>query len=308
MKPMPRIAAALVLLAACAPKEGAPAADSTTAAAPVQPAKVSTAEGFSTPESVIWDAQQQVWFVTNINGGPSAKDGNGFISRLKADGTVDSLHFIVGGINGVTLNGPKGTALQGDTLWVADIDALRGFNRLTGAPVATIEFGAQAKFLNDVVVSHDGTIYLTDTGILIGADGITHPGPDRIFAVTGRAVSVAAEGDWLGRPNGIAMDHMNNRFIVVPFGGGALLGWKPGETKADTIGIGPGSQDGVEIIGDGIYVTSWADSTLFRVGDRSNTKVATGVNSPADIGVDPARGLVAIPLFTENKVEFWKVK
>lgn len=298
----------LLMLAACAPKEPAPAAGSTQAAAPVTPAKVAATEGFSTPESVLWDAGQSHWLVTNINGGPSAKDGNGFISRLTADGAVDSLKFIEGGRNGVTLNAPKGMALQGDTLWVADIDALRGFHRVTGAPVATIEFGSQARFLNDVTVSHDGTLYLTDTGILIGADGVTHPGPDRIFAVKGRTVSVAAEGDWLARPNGITMDHAGGRFIVVPFGGGALLGWRPGEARADTIGVGPGSQDGVEIVGGDIYVSSWADSTLFVVGEQGNRKVVTGINSPADIGVDPARGLVAIPLFMDNRVEVWKVR
>ena len=31
-------------------------------------------------------------------------------------------------------NGPKGMALVGDTLWVADVDAVRAFNRKTGAP------------------------------------------------------------------------------------------------------------------------------------------------------------------------------
>ena len=298
----------LALLSACAKKDEAPQETAPPPRDPNTPL-FTAGTGLQTPESVLWDAAHGQWLVSNINGNPPQKDDNGYIVRLDADGkAIDSLPFINGADDDVTLHAPKGMALEGDTLWVADIDALRGFNRLTGAPVATIEFGTQAKFLNDVVVSHDGTLYLTDTGIIIGADGITHPGPDRIFAVKGGAVSVAAEGDWLARPNGITMDHMNNRFIVVPFGGGALLGWHPGEGKVDTMGIGPGAQDGVEILGSSTYVTSWADSTLFMVGDSANTKVATGINSPADIGVDPARGLVAIPLFTENKVEFWKVK
>lgn len=300
---------ALVLLAACASNEAKPAADTSQAqAAPVEPAKVATAEGFKTPESVLWDAEQQVWFVSNINGSPSAKDDNGFISHLTADGVVDSLHYIQAGRGGTVLNGPKGMALQGDTLWVADIDALRGFHRRTGASLVTIEFGAEAKFLNDVVLSPDGTIYVTDTGIIIGADGVTHPGPDRIFAVKGRTISVAAEGDWLGRPNGITWDQATASLIVVPFGGGALLRWDPATSKADTIGIGPGSQDGVEVLGGETYVTSWADSTVFVMGRDGNRKVVTGVNSPADIGVDPARGLMAIPLFMENRVELWRVR
>ena len=300
-----RLSVALLALAACAPKE-APKPEQAAQSAP--PALVSTVEGFSTPESVLWDAEQQVWFVSNINGSPVAKDGNGFLSRLDRDGRVDSLHFVQSGKNGAMLNAPKGMAIVGDTLWVADIDVLRGFNRKTGAPVAAIEFGSQARFLNDVAVGPDGTIYVTDTGISFDDKGaVSHPGPDRIFAVRGRAVSVAAQGPWLNGPNGITWDQTNSRFVVVPFLGTALLGWKPGEAGADTIGTGPGQQDGVEIVGGETLVTSWTDSTVFVPATGGNRRIAIGVASPADIGVDPTRELLAIPLFTLNKVEIWKL-
>ena len=296
----------LLLAAACAPKEAPkPAA----AAPPAVPTRVSVTEGFSTPESVLWDAEQQVWFVSNINGNPVARDGNGFISRLDKDGKVDSLHFAQSGRGGVVLNGPKGLAITGDTLWVADIDAVRGINRKTGAMVASVELGKQARFLNDIAVGPGGTLYITDTGIDFSPKGeMSHPGPDRIFSLTGRKIATVAEGSWLAGPNGITWDQAAGRFIVVPFTGTKLLGWKPGETKADTIGTGPGGHDGVEIVGGETLVTSWTDSTVFAVGAGGNRKVATGVNSPADIGVDPTRDLLAIPLFLENKVEMWRLK
>ena len=66
-------------------------------------------------------------------------------------------------------------------------------------------------------------------------------------------------------------------------------------------------QDGVEILNGQTLVTSWADSTVFVLDAAGAKKLITGVNSPADIGVDQVRGLVAIPLFLENRVEFWKV-
>lgn len=299
----PLIAALLALtLAACTPAADKAVVSDTAAAAPAQ---VAVAEGFSTPESAIHDADLDVWFITNINGIPSAKDGNGFISRVRPDGTVDSLRFVVGGVNGVTLNGPKGTAIVADTLWVADIDAVRGFDKRTGAPVASVEVPG-AVFLNDIVAGPDGALYVTDTGIRIEASGMTHPGPDRLFRIgPDRAVSTALEGAQVAFANGITWDAAANRFIIVSFGGPSVLSWVPGSTTVDSIAAGPGSHDGVEVLADGrILVSSWADSTVFVVG---GTKLVTGVAAPADIGLDAGRGQIAIPLFNDNKVVFWTV-
>jgi sugar lactone lactonase YvrE len=301
---------AVAMLSGCASKEAPkPSVSSDSGAAKASLAhRVGTTLGFSTPESVLWDAEQGIWFVSNINGSPSARDNNGFISRLKSDGSIDSLHFIEAGRGGVTLNGPKGLALIADTLWVTDIDAIRGFNRRTGAPVVSVP-APKAHFLNDPAVGPDGTIYFTDTGVEFDDKGqMTHPGPDRIYALKGRKVTVAAEGDWLERPNGITWDAADSRFIVVPFGGPHLLGWKPGGSKVDTLGTGPGAQDGVERLADGrVLITSWADSSVFALSGGSTSRVVSGVPSPADIGYDPARNWLAIPIFTGNRVEFWVV-
>src|SRR5687767_7241889 len=53
--------------------------------------KVGETSNFQGPESVRYDRDQDVWFVSNVNGNPGAKDNNGYISRLKSDGTPDSL-------------------------------------------------------------------------------------------------------------------------------------------------------------------------------------------------------------------------
>jgi len=69
--------------------------------------KVAVVEGFLTPESVKYDTGQDVYFVSNINGGPLTKDNNGFISRVRPDGAIENLKFVEGGHNGVILNAPK---------------------------------------------------------------------------------------------------------------------------------------------------------------------------------------------------------
>ena len=274
--------------------------------------KLLTVAGFKTPESVKYDADLDLYFVTNINGHPMAKDDNGFISRIRPDGGVDSLAFIAGGRRGVTLNAPKGMAIVGDTVWVADIDAVRAFNKRTGGPVATVDLGKlAAKFLNDIAVGPDGALYVTDTGILIDSAGtITHPGPDRIFRVgSKREVSVAAEGDTLDRPNGITWDAANASFVVVSFGGPAVFSWKPGDKAPAVIARGPGSWDGVEVLGDGrIIASSWADSSVDVITSGKVERLIGGVPSPADIGLDTKRNRVLIPIFQQDRVEVWQLE
>jgi len=64
-------------------------------------------------------------------------------------------------------------------------------------------------------------------------------------------VTVAIRGDTLGRPNGIALDAVGKRFVIVEFGGRSVLAWKPGDKAPSVIAKGPGGFDGVEIVGAG---------------------------------------------------------
>lgn len=261
-------------------------------------------EGFQGPESAKYDAELDVWYVSNVNGSPLAKDGNGYISRLKGDGTMDSLKFIAAGAGGVKLDAPKGLAIQGDTLWVADITSVRGFNRRTGTPVVSIDLKG-AKFLNDVALGSDG-LYVTDTGIQGSAKGMDHTGPDRIYRIgAGRKVSVALQTDSLAGPNGITWDGANNRFIIVPFAGNVVRAWTPGGDNLTSLGTTKGQLDGVELLGaNRLLITSWTDSSLFVLDNGTVTPLTGGLPSPADIGIDTKRNRVAIPLLLENRVEF----
>jgi sugar lactone lactonase YvrE len=264
-----------------------------------------------TPESVRYDPDQDVYFVSNIDGNPSQKDRKGAIVTVRADSTGVTMPFVESGKNGATLNAPKGMAIQGDTLWVADIDAVRGFNRRTGAPVATIDLGSlKATFLNDIAVGGDGALYVTDTGISFGADGqMTHPGVDRIFRISGRSVTEAAKGDSLQAPNGITWDASNNRFLIAPFSGNAVLTWTPGGAAPATLATGPGQYDGIEVLNDGtVLVSSWADSAVHVIRNGQLATLATGTNSPADIGIDSKRNVLAVPLFSENKVVYFGLR
>ncbi|HKC38937.1 MAG TPA: hypothetical protein VKC15_05295, partial [Gemmatimonadales bacterium] len=191
-----------------------------------------------------------------------------------------------------------------------DIDMVRAFNARTGALLDSVKLDS-AVFLNDVAVAATGAIYITDTGIRFDDVGnVLHPGPDRVFRIgPDRKVTVAARGDSLGWPNGITVDQVGKRFIIVAFGASkAVLSWKPGDRAPKVIAKGAGGFDGVEVAGTRILVSSWADSTVSAYETGQEVKVITGVPSPADIGYDAKRNRVLIPIFQGNRVEVWQLR
>jgi sugar lactone lactonase YvrE len=278
-----------------------PAVDSTA------PGRTAEVTGFKTPESARYDSAADVFFVSNINGSPTAKDGNGFISRMKPDGTIDSLQFIAGGRDGATLNAPKGLALIGDTLWVADIDAVRAFNARTGAPIATVDLSQfHALFLNDICVGGDGALYITDSGLRSKGQGMEHvKGSDRIFRIdAAHHATIALATDSLQSPNGITWDASGKRFIIGTYSGvPQILAWSPNRPQPMIIGYGAGQYDGVEILADRrLIITSWTDSTV-TIRDGNIRTAIRDLPSPADIGIDTRRMHVAVPLLTKDRVD-----
>ena len=271
--------------------------------------KVGQTPNLQGPESARYDRDLDVWFVSNINGTPLQKDNNGYISRLRPDGAPYSVKFIEGGKKGVTLNAPKGLAISGDTLWVADIDVARAFNKRTGALIANVSTKGQARFLNGAAIGPDGAVYMTDTGVLFGSKGeVSHPGPDQVFRVTRSGATAALTSAKLEGPNGITWDPQRKRFVIVSFLGKGIYAWTPGKDNVEAIGSGPGQQDGVVFLPDGrLLVTSWTDSSLFVLDNGGIRKVVSKVPSPADIDVNPRDSRVAVPLLMENRVEFWEL-
>jgi sugar lactone lactonase YvrE len=283
---------------------GGGAADTAAAAADTTPgaAIALTVDSLETPEAARFDPELGVYFVANIKGDPVGKDGNGYISRLTREGKVDSLKFIAGGRGGVTLNAPKGMAIKGDTLWVADIDVARAFDKRSGKPIATVSLAGRAQFLNDAVVGPDGAIYMTDTG---GEDGTG----GKVFRIENRKATVAVEIEEKAGPNGITWDSAGSRFVILSFRGPSIYHWAPGDSTPTVLTQGPGRMDGIEALGDGRFVVStWTDSSLFVLeGDRI-TKLVGGLPAPADLAVDRERRRIAVPLLTENRLEFVELR
>lgn len=256
------------------------------------------------PDSVVHDEEQDVYFVSNVDGPAVARDGNGFIARITPDGKMATRKFIDG------LNAPKGMAIAGATLWIADIDLLRGFDRVTGDARATIDLAQHgAVFLDGVAVGPDQAIYVTDTDVVMRGDKErVHQGGGRIFRVDADGgVEVAMHGEELRSPSGIVWD--GTRFLIAQSYGNEVLAWNRGMgTKA--VLRGPGAYDGIVVLPNGAVIVSSHYDDALHVGRPLASTVELRLlfsrkPSPGDLGFDRKRNRLLIPSSDGDWLEAW---
>ena len=111
---------------------------------------------FELPESVIYDATNDVLYVSNITDHPFNKDGTGYISKMGLDGTVIKKKWID------KLNAPKGLTISKDKLYIADVDELVEVDIAT-AKVTNKYKGYGSVCMNDVTHDKYGNVYVGDT-------------------------------------------------------------------------------------------------------------------------------------------------
>jgi outer membrane protein assembly factor BamB len=295
----PRFATLLAtaLLAACGGAESDTSADD---AAPVAAAESITVSdvGFSTPESVLHDVDADVYLVSNINGGPLDRDGNGFISRLSPDGEVLDLKWIDGESEGVELSAPKGMAIQGGSLYVTDIDCVRVFDARSGEPTGSVCVDG-ATFLNDLVAHPETGVIVTD----MGRDAAFEPtGTDAVYHLTADAYAPIVADEGLGGPNGVAM--RGDELVVVSYFSGEVYSVSADGAELWFPALEGAQLDGVEALDDGrLLVSDWGSNCVVVIDEAGlGPCVVENVEAPADIGLDRERNRVLIPLFMANEV------
>jgi glucose/arabinose dehydrogenase len=261
--------------------------------------------GFQTPESVHHDAAADVYLVSNINGNPTGADDNGFISRVTPAGQVQTLKWIDGASASISLNAPKGMAIVGDTLYVADITVVRMFDRTTGQAKGSVTVPGAA-FLNDLTAGPDGAVYVTDTGV---NPDFSPNGKDAVYRIKDGALTTVAKSANLKNPNGITMLPNGRLFVVTLSQDGATYELTTAGAQSQMRNLPQGQLDGVEAVsGQVLLVSSWAANAVYRVTGSAAEVLVANAQSPADIGYDRGRDRVLIPLFQGNQVRIQPLK
>jgi len=277
-------------LASAAAAEPPPSTDAPASKPAVQ------IEGLSAPESVLYDDRADLYLVSNINGSPFARDKNGFIAQVAPSGEIRTLRWIDGAKT--ELDAPKGMAFLGDTLYVADLDTIRTFDRKTGEARKQIPV-AGALFLNDIAASAD-RLFVSDTAV---KEGWRPAGTAAIYEVRadGTVKPVIRSNDLAG-PNGLAT--RGGELWAVTFGGNELFRVNPTGKQPGTK-LPRGQLDGLVILPDGTFlISSWQASGVFagRPG-QSFTQVLSGIASPADLGFDSKRSRLLVPQLQKDRVQ-----
>ena len=272
-----------------------------TAAAAETPELLWVTKDLALPESVVLDSASDALYVSNIGGEVMKKDGNGFIAKLKPDGTMVEREWVTG------LDGPTGLALHGGKLYVADISQLVEID-IAGKKIVNRYPAKDAIFLNDVVAAGDGTVYVSDTMT------------NTIWRLKDGTFEPWLKDEALNGPNGLLVQ--GDELIVTQFGKlpeegkeavlGGLLSISTNDKSVRKLGSGKpiGNLDGIELLEPGVYlVTDWAEGALYRIDSEGKAERLIDMNKgSADHLYLPETKTVLIPMMIDNSLAAYSLK
>lgn len=263
---------------------------------------VKETSGFHHPESVIQSGNNL--YVSDIGAGmePAAKDGDGYIGKIDlSTGKLVDAHFLPA--EG-TLNAPKGMAIDGNTLYVADVDRIVAFDVVSRRRTAEIVI-AGTGFLNDLALGK-GKLYAsaTDNG--------------KIYAVNLKTHAYAAlPVDSIRGANGLYFDALTQHLYCVSIGNwnhpdGRVYAIDVRKGTMEKLGNYQGLLDGVALVGNTLYFSDWGKDQkngILLAMDLTTHSVRvlhTGIAGPADFAVSRDGRWFIIPEMLEGKILYRK--
>lgn len=233
------------------------------------------------PESALWDGSQNLFYVSNIDGDGSAKDGNGFIAQVGADGQIINLHWVDG------MDAPKGLGIHGGELYAADLDSLVIIDVGT-AKIKSKRYAPGATNLNDITVDTEGNVYISDSR------------QQKIYRYANGEISVYLENADLERANGLLWK--DGRLWILAAGG--IYTYDPASQQLSLFSDAVKGGDGLTAVNDSDFLASrWVGELYYVHADGTADKLLDTQNDHkniADIDYVAEKNLLVIPTFTGN--------
>lgn len=245
---------------------------------------------FDMPESALFDPVHDRIVVSVIEGHPGKADGAGHLALLSPEGEMLNPEWVKG------LDAPKGMAIVGDRLLVADLTRLHEIDLGSGALLRSL-YVEGAVFLNDVT-SDGEQAYISD---FMG---------NSIWRYEAGNMMVWLKNDRLAHPNGLLLD--GEQLVVGSWGQGmrddfstkvpgSLLSVDLESQEIKTIAAELGNLDGVVRIGEVLLVNDWINGQLFEIGaDGESAVVAEYPAGLADIAAHD--NVLFLPAMLEGTV------
>lgn len=224
------------------------------------------ATGLDKPESALYDQDTGYVYVSNINGSPwgvEALDGNGYVARVTSGGVVETRSFLGDAAGAGDLDAPKGMAVSGGLLYVADVETLKVFGLANASLEAGHTTGVADVRLNDVAADAEGNLYVSDASagrIFRLADGVSG----------GSGLEAWLSTDSFDAANGLLVDADNNRLLVGAGGTNPGLYAVDLDTLAVTALVADVSVDGIAADGAGNFFYTDGES-VFQYGADGDT-------------------------------------
>jgi hypothetical protein len=278
---------------------------------------------FKTPESVIYAPNENMLFVSNIDGQPDGKDNQGFISKVSPlNGSIVQLNWVTG------LNAPKGmTIINNNTtnntlLYVSDITDLVEIDVNSGKVINRYN-APGSTFLNDVASDNQGYVYVSDTvtNTIYRLDTQNLGDNNSTNNNNNTTLQVWLQTPELNGPNGLYVDDTKDKLIVASLGpfsnpAGSIRVVDLQNRTISSLGnegtaIPIGGLDGVEAdsTGRNYYVTDNPAGKLYVVNSNGTGYETLDLQNQgaADLGTILDENRIIIPMMQDNKLEAYGI-
>ncbi len=251
--------------------------------------------GLKSPESVVQGKDGSLYISEIVEFG---KNGDGQISKVDKKGNVTVL--------AKGLDDPKGLAMIGDKLYVADINRIIEVNKdgtwqVYGAQMA---FPGTPVFLNDLEADKLGNLYVSDSGDL-KSGGVIYK-----IAKGGAPITVVADSknpDILA-PNGLLFEGRNN-LLSVDFESGILYRVNLSTGATTKIAEGFGGGDGLVKTKTGkIIISDWKTGKIYELVGGKARLIKDGYKASADMAITNDGKYLMVPDMKAGELDFVEFK